>query len=268
MSFAKALPIAVFGAALMVSSCAAPPKRAPAKSKPAAAASKKAPAKRAAKAKTESVEKTPPAKVAPAKPALAPTPQQRYSEALELLKANQLPEAEQALRAVIKDYPKLSGPRTNLGIVYARTDRRPQAQTQFAQAIKANPRNAVAHNWLGVLARESGNYTAAEQAYKQALAADPNYTDAQLNLAILYDQYLKRPYEALAAYKRYAQLAGPEDLRAAVWVAELESRLPPPAPVQAAPPTPAKPAAGAPARPAPKQGPARSKPPARKGAQT
>lgn len=219
--------------ALLLAGCAAEPKKRPTgKSRPAATASKPAPTTGAAKKPAAKAAAGKPAaaagKQAKAAPPLKPgTPQQRYAQALEFLKAGQWQDAEAALTAYLREFPQHSGPHTNLGIVYARTNRKPQAAAEFAKAVSANPKNAVAHTWLGVLAREAGNFKEAELAYRRALAADLQFSAAHLNLAILYDQHLQKPREALAAYRRYRELAGAGDLRAAVWVAELESKLKP-----------------------------------------
>lgn len=276
MRCAKPLLVLLSAAALALSACASPPKKSSRKaSRPPATASPssaKKPAKKATTRKSRAkksttrkpvAKKAPPARTAkraapPARPAApaapALTPKARYAQALELLKSNQWQGAEAALLASVKDYPRDAGPQTNLGIVYARTDRKAEARTAFQRAVQVNGRNTVAHNWLGVLARQDGDYAAAERAYRQALAANPSSADAQLNLAILYDQYLKRPAEALAAYRRYQALTGNKDLRAAVWIAELEARLPKPAP------------AAAPRAPAAKKAAPPRKAPARKGA--
>jgi tetratricopeptide (TPR) repeat protein len=195
------------GAALLAGCASAPPPK-PAASRPATtpASAPAAPAARAAPA---------------AKPSGA------YAEALKLLKAHQLAEAEAALLAVAAARPEASGPVTNLGILYARSNRKPQAREAFARAVALNPANAVAHTWAGVLAREAGDFPAAERSYRAALDADPLHADAALNLAFLYDLYLKRPADALAAYRRYAQLTDRKDIRVAVWIDELEARVPP-----------------------------------------
>jgi len=202
--------VAALCAAVLLAGCAAPAKK-PVARKPAPAQTRAA---------------TPTAR-APAAPQPAPTG--AYAEALKLLKTNQLEQAEAALQAVAKANPQASGPLTNLGIVYARTNRKPEARNAFARAVALNPANAAAHNWLGVLAREAGDFARAEQAYRAALAADAGYVAAQLNLAILYDLYLKRPADALAAYRKYEELTGRKDARVAVWIGELEasSAIPP-----------------------------------------
>lgn len=180
---------------------------------------------------SKSARKPAPAATAPAsstpgqaaKPAPRSVPAGPYADALNLMKANQTKEAEAALLALAKANPTASGPQANLGILYARSNRKAEARAAFARAVAANPANAVAHNWLGVLAREAGDYAGAERAYRAALAADPAQAAAQLNLAILYDLYLKRPADALAAYRKYEGMTGRKDIRASVWIAEIEA---------------------------------------------
>ncbi|MGH8481134.1 MAG: tetratricopeptide repeat protein, partial [Nevskiaceae bacterium] len=79
--------------------------------------------------------------------------------------------------------------------------------------------------WAGVLAREAGDFAQAERSYRAALDADPAHAPALLNLAFLYDLYLKQPADALAAYRRYEALTGSKDARIAVWIGELEASL-------------------------------------------
>ena len=211
MRCANYLLIITCGATLLVSGCADAPKRKTA-SKPAITAAK-----------------TPP--IAPAAPAKPSAQQERYTKGLQLLKTSQWPAAETELLASAKDFPRDSGPPTNLGIVYARTNRKDLATAAFTKAVALNAGNAVAHNWLGVLAVEAGNYPRAEQAYRQALQADASYGKAHLNLGILYDQHLKRPQDALKEYRRYRDLGGKDDPKAAIWIAELEKSAPLAAPV-------------------------------------
>jgi Flp pilus assembly protein TadD len=150
-------------------------------------------------------------------------PDQRFAAALKLMKANQLPEAQPAFFALSRDYPNLSGPLTNLGILYARQHQHAQAVTAFIKAVTINPANAVAWNWLGSLYRESGDYLHAEQAYRQALALQPDYAAAHLNLGILYEVSLRRPQEALTQYRSYQEYAGKENLIVTAWIRELEA---------------------------------------------
>lgn len=170
-----------------------------------------------------------PAPGTPGKPA-APTappdkgdPDQRFNQALELLRGNQVAEAEAAFQSLTADFPQFSGAWTDLGIIYAKSNRRDAALAALSRAVSLNKRNAVAHNWLGILYREAREYSRAERAYKTALEAQPGYALAHLNLGILYDEHLKRPQDALPHYKAYQQAGGKDDLRVLAWIAEIEA---------------------------------------------
>lgn len=152
-------------------------------------------------------------------------PDPRFQEALQLMRARKFAEAQTAFAALSQEYPKLSGPLTDLGILYAQGKQRELAVASLARAVSANPANEVAHNWLGTLYRETGEPLRAEQSYRNAIKARPGYAAAHLNLAILYDVVLHRPREALASYRNYQRLAGTEDLVVGAWIRDLESRL-------------------------------------------
>ena len=164
--------------------------------------------------------------------AAAPTadkgdPEQRFQEALALMKARRHAEAQAAFLALTRDFPDLSGPLTDLGILYAQGRQHDLAIASLTRAVKANPANAVAHNWLGTLHREKGDLLRAEQDYRRAIAARSDYGPAWLNLAILYDVALHRPREALATYQEYRRRFGEDDLIVAAWIRDLEARLQP-----------------------------------------
>lgn len=154
-------------------------------------------------------------------------PDQRFQEALGLMKARQFPEAQAAFIALSRDYPAFSGPFTDLGILYAQGRQRELAVASLTRAVAANPENEVAHNWLGTLLRENGDFVRAEQSYRRAIAVRPGYAQAHLNLAILYDVALHRPRDALVSYRDYQRITGNEDLIVAAWIREIESRLQP-----------------------------------------
>lgn len=147
----------------------------------------------------------------------------RYDRALGLIRERRYREAETALRAVIRDQPRLAGPYANLGIVYAETGRVAQAERAFRQALERNPGSAASYNRLGLLYREAGRFEDARRAYEQALAADPDYAYAHLNLGILLELYLQRPASALVHYRAYERLVGGDD-EVSRWIADLERR--------------------------------------------
>lgn len=211
MHFSKLLAAGTCIAALALAGCASPGKRRTSTTKATPAAAPAATQDRAAA------------------PGSAGQQDERYAKAVQLVKAGQWPAAEAAMLAMAKAYPQFSGPHANLGIIFARTNRKDQAAAAYTRAISLNPRNAVAHTGLGVLAAQSGDFAKAEQAYRAALTVDPNYGVAHLNLGLVYERHLNRPDAALVEYKLYRDNGGKNDLKAAVWIAELERQLASPA---------------------------------------
>lgn len=153
-------------------------------------------------------------------------PQVRFNEALAMFKANQIEEAELSFGWITQDFPQYAGPWTNLGIIYAKSNRNALAIPAFVKAVGLNDDDATAFNWLGILYRQARDYARAESAYKAALRADSGLALAHLNLGILYDEYLKRPADALPHYKNYLRLGGKDDLRVQAWVAQIENPNP------------------------------------------
>jgi len=91
--------------------------------------------------------------------------------------------------------------------------------------VLANPGNCAARTELGVLLRQRGEFDAAEDHYLACLEYRPEYQAAYLNLGILYDLYLGRLDDALAAYRQYQSLASEPDNRVNGWVVDLERRV-------------------------------------------
>lgn len=163
----------------------------------------------------------------------AKDPAAQFEESLALLKSKKFKEARVGFESLAKQHPEFSGPLTNLAILDAKANTREAAITNFNRAINANPRNAIAYNWLGILYREAKNYPRAEQSYLQSLEINAENPAVVLNLAILYDLYLKRPSDALARYQEYQRMTNSRELKVTAWIKALEASLPPPAPVAA-----------------------------------
>lgn len=159
----------------------------------------------------------------PALAAVDPT-DANFNKAVQALRARDYTQAESLLLDLTQKQPQLAAPWLNLGIVYARTNRKPQAIQTLRKGLGLNPNNAVAQNQLGILLRESGELKAAEQAYQAALAGTPDYANAHLNLGVLYDVHLKQPALALKHYEQYQRLMPSDGARVAVWLADLKQR--------------------------------------------
>src|SRR5258706_7136076 len=111
----RALLFAV-SAALLLAGCAEEPKRPPAKpvaQRPAATKSAKAKtsSKKAGASRKPAGAPSRPATSAPATPPAKPlTPDERYAQALQQMKSNDLQGAETALLTSVKDFPAKTGP--------------------------------------------------------------------------------------------------------------------------------------------------------------
>lgn len=180
----------------------------------------------------------PPPTEQPAEPATPPAdkgdPEARFAEALTLMKQKKSKEAEDAFMALARDFPEFSGPQTNLGILFAKSNRRDAAIAAFTRAASANGQNASAFNWLGILNREAGNYVRAKESYEKAISVKSDYAAARLNLGLLLEDHLHQPAEAVAQYREYYRITGGKDLRVLPWIAEIEARQAQAAPAPAA----------------------------------
>lgn len=161
----------------------------------------------------------------PSPAAVAPEDQALYREAVAMMEAGRLAEAEPLLQEMICRAPELPGPYLNLGILYERTGRLAAAEGALLQAVERDPTNAVARNELGVVLREAGQFAAALATYRAALDLDPTYANAHYNLAVLYDLYLQQPADALRHYREYQRLAAEEDPQVAMWITDLSRRV-------------------------------------------
>ncbi|MDD3762001.1 MAG: tetratricopeptide repeat protein [Nevskiales bacterium] len=181
--------------------------------------------------------KLPPPPEQPAEPDKG-DPQARFEAAMTLWQQHQVQEAEDAFKSLVQDFPDLSGPWTNLGILYAKSNRREMAIGALTKAAALNRENKIAFNWLGILHREAGDLERARLAYERALALDPDYALAHYNLGVLLDAHLQQPMQALPHYRAYLTLRGEDDLRVMAWIAKIEAdaRAAEPAP-EPAPPT-------------------------------
>ncbi|MFT7654434.1 MAG: tetratricopeptide (TPR) repeat protein [Candidatus Azotimanducaceae bacterium] len=158
-------------------------------------------------------------------PDVKPANRVMFERALVLMQAEDWLVAESLLAEVSQDQPELAGPWVNLAIVRRAQGHLAGAEAALAQALQANPHNCDALNQLGVIAREAGRFTDAEKHYQNCIKANPSYLEAQLNLGILYELYMGRYGEALAAYQDY-QLAQVEpDPKVNGWLIDLERRV-------------------------------------------
>ena len=127
---------------------------------------------------------------APVQIKVSPEAQKDYDTALEAIRAGNKGKAKSLLKTLSQAYPELSGPYTNLGLLYFHEGNVKEAEAAFKQAIKVNPRSAVSYNHLGIIYRGKGDFNQSRSYYVKALKVDLNYAYAHLNYGILLDLYL------------------------------------------------------------------------------
>ncbi len=162
-------------------------------------------------------------------PKVDPKASADFEKALAAVRRGKDAVAEKQLLTLAKQFPKLSGPRVNLGIIYYRAGKYDIARTAFKKALEINPESVVSLNHLGIISRNEGKFKESHGAYEKALRIDPDYAYAHRNFGILLELYMGKLPEALAHYKRYQELtrqqSGEEDGEVKKWIVELGRRI-------------------------------------------
>jgi tetratricopeptide (TPR) repeat protein len=120
-------------------------------------------------------------------------------------------------------FPQLSAPYVNLGILYRKAGRLEQSEDALKTAVERNDGSAVAWTELGATQRLRGEFPNAAASYEKAISDDPNFAPAYRNLGVVSDLYLGDPERALTAFEHYKELTG-EEKPVSGWIAELRAR--------------------------------------------
>ena len=146
-----------------------------------------------------------------------------FDRAVGFMRSGNNTEAELEFKQVALQFPQLSAPYVNLGILYRKTGRLDQSEAALKTAVERNDGSAVAWTELGATQRMRGEFPAAAASYEKAISADPNFAPAYRNLGVVSDLYLGDPERALTAFERYKELTG-EEKPVSGWIAELRVR--------------------------------------------
>jgi tetratricopeptide (TPR) repeat protein len=159
-----------------------------------------------------------------------------FDRAVGFMKAGKVTEAELEFKQVALQFPQLSSPYVNLGILYRKAGHLEQSEDALKTAVERNDGSAVAWTELGATQSLRGEFPNAAASYEKAIATDPNFAAAYRNLGVVSDLYLGDPERALTAFERYKELTG-EEKPVSGWIAELRARTgkPPVKRPQAAP---------------------------------
>lgn len=156
---------------------------------------------------------------------ISPEARKNYDAALSAMRNGDNDKAKELLLSLSKAYPKLSGPYTNLGLIYFREGNTDKAEEAFQAAIKVNPKSAVSYNHLGIINRGKGKFQEAKALYEQALKINEDYAYAHLNIGILYDLYLGELDKAMFHYQKFQKLSPKKDPEVEKWIVDLKRRM-------------------------------------------
>ncbi len=147
-----------------------------------------------------------------------------YEQAVAIMAAGDLVEAELRFENFVLQYPKYPGAYVNLAIIRASNGDDAAAREAIDSALEIDRHHAPALNQLGMLLRRNGNFLEAEAAYLKAVTAHPDYALAHYNLGVLNELYMQRLDSALQHFERYKSLVG-EDKQVEMWIADLRRRV-------------------------------------------
>ena len=159
-----------------------------------------------------------------AEPLVDPAARAAFDSALKAMAEGRDAQAEQTLLKMTQDFPRLSGPHANLGIIYFRAGKLDKAEAAFLRAVEINPNNADSLDYLGVINRDKGRFEEAAAFYRRAIEADPKHAYARRNYGILLELYMGKLKEALAQYEQYQKLSGGTDKQVEKWIVDLRRR--------------------------------------------
>ena len=101
-----------------------------------------------------------------------------FDRAVGFMRAGNSTEAELEFKQVALQFPQLSSPYVNLGILYRKTGRLDQSEAALKTAVERNGGSAVAWTELGATQRLRGEFPDAAASYEKAIADDPNFAPA------------------------------------------------------------------------------------------
>jgi len=122
-------------------------------------------------------------------------------------------------------YPLLSGPVVNQGIILRKQGKLEEAKKVLQDALFKKYQNPYLLSELGAINRDLGNFKQAKQAYLSAIRIEGAYANAHYNLGVLADLYLHDPELALKEFKAYQALQVKPSRKVKGWIKELGRRI-------------------------------------------
>lgn len=150
---------------------------------------------------------------------------EQYSKAIAALNEGKLEQAKSIFSDISDDNPSLAGPYTNIALIQYKNKKYVDSFKLAEKAIKLNPKQAQAYNLRGQLNITAGKVHDAKKDYLKAIKLKPDYTNAQYNLALVYDIYLQEIELAIKHYEIYISLLKSPDEPTKEWISHLKGTL-------------------------------------------
>ncbi len=151
-----------------------------------------------------------------------------YKDAIKSLNRNleskKFDDALQQFKALEAENPQLSGPSTNIGLIYLHQGKYKEAEESFKKALSINNENEYAHNNLGLAYREQGKFAEAKASYLEAAALNPKYEQAHYNLGVLSELYLRDIELSIRSFEYYKLASKNPDKQVDTWLLDLNNR--------------------------------------------
>ena len=148
-----------------------------------------------------------------------------YKIALADMKSGNLDSALQLFVSLSSEYPLLSGPIVNQGIILRKQGKLKEARKLLQNALYSKFKNPSLLNELGVINRDLGHFKQAKQSYLSAIRIDNAYPTAHFNLGVLADLYLHDPELALQEFEVYQSFQEKPGKKVSGWIKEIKRRI-------------------------------------------
>jgi cytochrome c-type biogenesis protein CcmH/NrfG len=130
-----------------------------------------------------------------------------------------------ALQVVQRD-PKNAAAWVQLGNDYFDTNQHQKSIDAYARALELQPNNPDVLTDQGVMYRAVGKFDEAIAVFEKAQQAAPTHMQSLLNMAVVYDNDLKKPEKAVAVLEKVAKAdpTGQYGRQAAEYLAAIKAR--------------------------------------------
>ncbi|WP_372715579.1 tetratricopeptide repeat protein [Immundisolibacter sp.] len=142
----------------------------------------------------------------PSSPSKVDPTLEHYRQGVEALRNNNVDSAEKEFAAAHAANPRMPQALVGLADVALRRGKRDEAKKWLGQAVELAPQDDVVQHSLFMFHFIGKDYPVAETALRKAIELNPHNLRARLDLADLYANTLKRPSDAIPAYRAAVQV--------------------------------------------------------------